>query len=109
MTSSTKHAPDAPQRRELTPSTLDFPVVGIGASAGGLQAVKSFFQHMPYDSGMAFVVILHLSPDHHSIVDRIIQEVTAMPVLQVTETTDIKKNTVYVIPPAHHLAMATCR
>ncbi|CAN7440821.1 CheR family methyltransferase [Pseudomonas umsongensis] len=106
MTSSTKHAPDAPQRRELTPSTLDFPVVGIGASAGGLQAVKSFFQHMPYDSGMAFVVILHLSPDHHSIVDRIIQEVTAMPVLQVTETTDIKKNTVYVIPPAHHLAMS---
>ncbi|EJN32800.1 PAS domain S-box [Pseudomonas sp. GM78] len=106
MKSSTKHAPDAPQRRELTPSTLDFPVVGIGASAGGLQAVKSFFQHMPDDNGMAFVVILHLSPDHQSIVDRIIQEVTGMPVLQVTETTDIQKNTVYVIPPAHHLTMS---
>jgi len=105
MKSSTQHSPDAPQRRELTPSTLDFPVVGIGASAGGLQAVKAFFQHMPDDSGMAFVVILHLSPDHQSIVDRIIQEVTRMPVQQVTETTVIKQNTVYVIPPAHHLTM----
>ncbi len=48
---------------------------------------------------MAFVVILHLSPDHHSIADRIIQEVTQMPVRQVTETIPIEKNTVYVISP----------
>src|SRR5437868_3854209 len=105
MKSSAKRSPNAPQRRELTPSTLPFPVVGIGASAGGLQALKSFFECMPADSGMAFVVILHLSPDHQSVADRIIQEVTRMPVRQVSDTIGIEKNTVYVISPAHDLAM----
>lgn len=50
-----------PQRQDIQPSHLNFPVVGIGASAGGLQAVQSFFEHMPADNGMAFVVVLHLS------------------------------------------------
>ena len=58
---------------------------------------------MPHDNGMAFVVILHLSPDHQSIADQIIQESTQMPVLQVTETVPIEKNHVYVISPAQHL------
>ncbi|MGY2339315.1 CheR family methyltransferase [Pseudomonas sp. SDO5532_S415] len=105
MKSSAKRSPSAPQRKELTPSTLPFAVVGIGASAGGLQALKSFFEHMPADSGMAFVVILHLSPDHESIADRIIQDVTQMPVHQVTDTIGIEINTVYVISPAHDLTM----
>jgi len=105
MTSSVKRSPNVPQRKELIPSTLPFPVVGIGASAGGLQAVKSFFEHMPNDNGMAFVIIFHLSPDYPSQVDRIIQEVTKMPVRQVTETVAIEKNTVYVISPAHNLMM----
>lgn len=91
MKTSAKRSPNVPQRRELIPSTLEFPVVGIGASAGGVQAVKCFFEHMPAESGMAFVVILHLSPDHQSIADRIIQEHTKMPVHQVTETIAIKK------------------
>ncbi|BCX67991.1 CheR family methyltransferase [Pseudomonas izuensis] len=105
MKSSAKRSPNASQHKELTPSTLPFPVVGIGASAGGLQALKSFFEQMPADSGMAFVVILHLSPDHQSVADRIIQEVTRMPVRQVSDTIGIEKNTVYVISPAHDLAM----
>jgi two-component system CheB/CheR fusion protein len=105
MKTSTKRSPNVPQRGELTPSSLEFAVVGIGASAGGLQAVKSFFEHMPHNNGMAFVVILHLSPDHRSIADRIIQEVTKMPVRQVTETIHIEKNTVYVISPAHRMTM----
>ncbi|MCX2898712.1 CheR family methyltransferase [Pseudomonas mandelii] len=105
MTSSIKRSSSVPQRNELIPSTLPFPVVGIGASAGGLQAVKSFFEHMPSDNGMAFVVILHLSPDHQSLADQIIQQATKMPVLQVSSTTPIEKNTVYVISPAHHLMM----
>jgi two-component system CheB/CheR fusion protein len=105
MKTSTKRSPNVPQRKELTPSNLPFPVVGIGASAGGLQALKSFFEHMPNNNGMAFVVILHLSPDHQSLADKIIQEVTKMPVRQVTETISIEKNTVYVISPAHHLTM----
>lgn len=105
MKSSATRFPNTSLRKELTPSTLTFPVVGIGASAGGLQAIKSFFSHMPADSGMAFVVILHLSPDHQSIADRIVQEVTRMPVRQVNETTAIEKNTVYIISPAHDLTM----
>ncbi|AZF15675.1 CheR family methyltransferase [Pseudomonas sp. R3-18-08] len=105
MKSAPPRSPNVPQRKDLIPSTLNFPVVGIGASAGGLQAVKAFFEHMPQDCGMAFVVILHLSPDHQSVADRIIQESTRLPVLQVTETTPIEKNRVYVISPAQHLAM----
>jgi two-component system CheB/CheR fusion protein len=105
MKSPVKRSPNVPQRKELIPSTLPFPVVGIGASAGGLQAVKSFFEHMPNDNGMAFVIIFHLSPDYPSQVDRIIQEITKMPVRQVTDTISIEKNTVYVISPAHNLKM----
>jgi two-component system CheB/CheR fusion protein len=105
MKSSVKRSPNVPQRKELIPSTLPFPVVGIGASAGGLQAVKAFFEQMPHDNGMAFVIIFHLSPDYPSQVDRIIQEVTKMPVRQVTETVAIEMNTVYVISPAHNLMM----
>lgn len=53
---------DRPQRQDIQPSHLGFPVVGIGASAGGFQAVQHFFEHMPADSGMAFVVVMYLSP-----------------------------------------------
>lgn len=105
MSSTSKRSPNVPQRRELRPSDLPFPVVGIGASAGGLQAIKTFFEHMPKDNGMAFVIILHLAPDHESIAGQIIQECTRMPVLQVTEPVPIRKNHVYVISPAHQLQM----
>ncbi|MDQ0739783.1 chemotaxis response regulator CheB [Pseudomonas sp. W4I3] len=105
MKSAPPRSPNVPQRKDLIPSTLNFPVVGIGASAGGLQAVKAFFEHMPQDCGMAFVVILHLSPDHQSVADKIIQESTRLPVIQVSETTPIEKNRVYVISPAQHLLM----
>ncbi|WP_338476701.1 CheR family methyltransferase [Pseudomonas khavaziana] len=105
MKSAPPRSPDVPQRKDLIPSNLDFPVVGIGASAGGLQAVKAFFEHMPKDCGMAFVVILHLSPDHQSVADKIIQESTRIPVSQVNGTTPIEKNHVYVISPALHLKM----
>lgn len=105
MTTPPKHSAMAPERKALTPSTLDFPVVGIGASAGGLQSIKLFFENMPHDNGMAFVIILHLSPDHQSVADKIIQESTRMPVLQVTETVPIEKNRVYVISPAQRLTM----
>ncbi|VVO14451.1 Chemotaxis response regulator protein-glutamate methylesterase [Pseudomonas fluorescens] len=105
MTTTPKRSDTVSERKALSPSTLDFPVVGIGASAGGLQAIKLFFENMPQDNGMAFVIILHLSPDHQSIADKIIQEATRMPVLQVTETVPIEKNRVYVISPAQRLAM----
>ncbi|WP_449433036.1 CheR family methyltransferase [Pseudomonas putida] len=103
MKSSPKQ-PAAPQNPALSPSHLDFPVVGIGASAGGLEAICTLFRQMPSDSGMAFVVVLHLSPDHQSVADRIIQETTRMPVRQVTEPVPIERNNVYVISPANRLS-----
>lgn len=87
------------------PSHLTFPVVGIGASAGGLQALLQFFEYMPNDNGMAFVVIMHLSAKHESNAHKIIQGKTRMPVIQVTQPIPIEKNHVYVISPSQQLLM----
>jgi two-component system CheB/CheR fusion protein len=104
MESSTQSSvPD--NQKHLMSSSVTFPVVGIGASAGGLQALLKFFENMPSESGMAFVVVLHLSPKHTSSADRILQAVTKMPVKQVTEPVLIERNHVYVIPPAKDLGM----
>ena len=81
-------------------------VVGIGASAGGLAALSTFLDHLPADTGMAHVVILHLSPKHESNADKVLQRSTRMPVRQVTEPTLIEPNTVYVISPNNHLSMS---
>jgi two-component system CheB/CheR fusion protein len=86
-------------------NVLDFPVVGIGASAGGIQALLRFFEHMPPDAGMAFVLVLHLSPTHESRADEVVQRVTKMPVVQVVEPTRIEKNCVYLISPANDLTI----
>jgi len=82
-----------------------FLIVGIGASAGGIQALKEFFQQVPAGSGMAYVVILHLSPDHSSRLAEVLQVVAAIPVLQVVEKTKIKPDHVYVVPPNQHLVI----
>jgi two-component system CheB/CheR fusion protein len=87
-------------------SDLPFPVVGLGASAGGLTALKIFLQQMPKASGMAFVVILHLSPRHESVADKVLQSATRMPVRQVSETTMLEADHVYVISPNQDLTMS---
>jgi two-component system CheB/CheR fusion protein len=89
----------------IVPSTLTFPVVGIGASAGGLPALLRLFENMPSDNEMAFVVILHLSPKHPSSAAAILQRATRMPVVQVTSKVQIEPGHVYVIAPNVHLAM----
>jgi len=79
----------------------DFPVVGIGASAGGLAAFEAFFSAMP-DSpgpGMAFVLVQHLDPKHKSLLTTLIGRYTNMPVYEVEDRMDVKPNCVYVIPP----------
>ncbi len=96
---------DRPERQDIQPSHLNFPVVGIGASAGGLQAVQNFFEHMPADNGMAFVVVLHLSPDHQSSAAKLIGTTTKMPVTQLVSAVPIERNHVYVISPAQRLSM----
>lgn len=86
------------------PPRLPFPVVGIGASAGGLEAVGEFLTAMPADSGMAFVLIQHLPPDHQSMMAEILSRRTAMSVRQVEDGMPVEPNRVYVIRPGHVLA-----
>ena len=74
-------------------------VVGIGASAGGIVAMKQFFSHVPPDSGVAYAVILHLSPDHDSRLAEVLQTTAPIPVSQVNGRVRIEKNHVYVVPP----------
>jgi two-component system CheB/CheR fusion protein len=82
------------------------PVVGLGGSAGGLAALQTFFAQAPADSGIAFVVIMHLSSEHESMLADLLQRTTSMPVLQVQGLIKVEPNHVYVIPPAKHLSMA---
>ena len=82
-----------------------FFVVGIGASAGGLEALEEFFNVMPVDSGLAFIVIVHLAPTHVSLLPELLQRRTAMPTKQITENLLVEPNTLYVIPPNHNLSI----
>jgi two-component system CheB/CheR fusion protein len=82
-----------------TISNQKFPIVGIGASAGGLGAFELFFENLPSDAGMAYVVIQHLDPTHEGVLPELIQRKTEMIVLQATDQLLVKPNTVYVIPP----------
>lgn len=83
----------------------DFAVVGIGASAGGVQALLRLFETAPSSAGVAFVVVLHLSPDHTSHAHDVIQSVTGLRVQQVSGPVPLEKNNVYVIPPGKLLSM----
>lgn len=82
------------------------PVVGIGGSAGSVPALQSFFEGTPPDTGLAFVFILHLSPEHESMLAAVLQRNTEMPVLQVLDRVKVEPNHVYVIPPGKFLAMS---
>lgn len=106
-----RSADEAARQPQTTPGPLasPFPVVGLGASAGGLEALQAFFDHTPPDIGMAFVVILHLSPEYESQAAALLQARTAMPVTQVTDAVSLAPNHVYVIPPARHLLIADGR
>ena len=81
-------------------------VVGLGASAGGVSVLQQFFSDVPADSGLAFVVVMHLSPDFESQLASIIQYKTAMQVVQVNEEVEVQPNHVYVIPPSKQLSFA---
>ena len=80
-------------------------VVGIGASAGGIAALRHFFSRVSADSGLAFVVILHLSPQHESNLAAVLQTHTKIPVTQVNETVRVQPDHVYVIPPNKYLVI----
>ena len=74
------------------------PIVGIGASAGGLEALEQFFRHDPANSGMAFVLVQHLDPSHASLLAEILQRTTTMPVVEALDQIPVEPNRVYVTP-----------
>ena len=80
-------------------SAADFPIVGIGASAGGLEALEQFLSGVPEASGMAFIIIQHLDPDHKGIMDELLQRITRMKVFQIGDRMKVEPDCVYVIPP----------
>jgi two-component system CheB/CheR fusion protein len=90
------------------PSPPGFPIVGIGASAGGLAAFESFFSALPQagDSDMAFVLVQHLSPDHKSALVELIKRYTRMRVLEAADGLRVEPNCTYIIPPGHDLTLA---
>ena len=80
-------------------------VIGLGASAGGIVALKDFFAHTPRSTGAAYVVVLHLSPDHESRLAEVLQTATPMPVTQAHNDVELRPDSVYVIPPNSNLAL----
>jgi two-component system CheB/CheR fusion protein len=78
---------------------ISFPVVGIGASAGGLEAFTRLLKHLPADTGMAFVLVQHLDPVHESALANLLSKATKMPVREVTNNTRVQPNQVNIIPP----------
>jgi two-component system CheB/CheR fusion protein len=106
-----KRAPAAPRpvKREAAAAewafSEAFPVVGIGASAGGLEAFEEFFAKMPPDSGLAFVLVPHLDPSHASMMSDLLRRVTRMPVNEARDGMPVLVNHVYVIPPNKDLSI----
>lgn len=82
-----------------------FHIVGIGASAGGFESLELFFQNMPVDTGLAFVVIQHLDPNNSGIMPELLQRITPMNVVQIRDNLAVKPNYVYVIPPNKSLSI----
>ncbi|MHC4885979.1 MAG: chemotaxis protein CheB, partial [Planctomycetota bacterium] len=109
--------PAAPKHASIKPSTSTtagrtpalFPIVGIGASAGGLEALEHFFTHVPQDSGMAFVVVQHLDPTQKGMLPELLQRITPMKVMQAQHGMEVQANHVYVIPANKDLTIVKGR
>jgi two-component system, chemotaxis family, CheB/CheR fusion protein len=98
--------PQSNARALATRGSVDFPVVALGASAGGLEACKRFFEALPAKCGMAFVLIQHLDPNHQSMMVDLLTSHTSMTVLQATDGMQPERDHVYLIPPGASLAIS---
>ena len=96
---------DAPLAAEEKSNSPGFPVVGIGASAGGLEALQLFFKNIPNDCGMAFVVVQHMDPTHKGLLAEILQRGTSMPVRQIVDQMLVEPNHIYIIPPDRDISI----
>lgn len=106
--STTLSVPDVkeePKDYSTRPDNRNFPIVGIGSSAGGLEALEIFLQHVPKQSGMAFIIVQHLDPTHKGIMVELLQRATTMAVTQIRDRMEIEPNHVYVIPPNKDISL----
>jgi chemotaxis methyl-accepting protein methylase len=101
ITRDKKQGPTEAEGKEMLPRQKkdEFPIVGIGASAGGLEALEKFLGHVPEKSGIAFVIIQHMDPTHKGIMVEILQRDTPMKVIQAMDGARVRPDCVYVIPP----------
>ncbi|MDM8549101.1 chemotaxis protein CheB [Desulfobacterales bacterium HSG2] len=105
-----KEMPEKPEKEEKTANaepkeSVGFPIVGMGASAGGLDSFEKFFTHIPPDSGMAFVLVQHLAPDHKSFLPEILKNFTGMETDQAKDGTKVRPNCIYVIQPGKNMGI----
>jgi two-component system, chemotaxis family, CheB/CheR fusion protein len=93
-------------KKPVSPGELEgFYTVGMGASAGGLEAFEAVFRNMPENPGMAFVLVPHLDPNHASILPQLVQKCTRMQVMQAEDGLKVLPNTVHIVPPNKDLAI----
>ncbi|MEI6048288.1 MAG: chemotaxis protein CheB [Bacteroidota bacterium] len=104
-TKKTKSVKPVIEESSAKTDIVQFPIVGIGASAGGLEALEQFFENLPRDSGMAFVVIQHLDPNHVGIMPELLQRITTLRVFQASDRLKVKPNCLYVIPPNKSMSL----
>ena len=97
---------DAAIARDERSRVASFPIVGIGASAGGLEAFTQLLKALPLDTGMGFVLVQHLDPEHESALTQILSRATSLPVCDVTNNQPVQPNHVYIIPPDTNLSIA---
>ncbi|WP_337907016.1 chemotaxis protein CheB [Iningainema tapete] len=114
MNSSESNEPKSTDQEETVEEQLEknqelFPIVGIGASAGGLAAFTELLGHLPTDIGMGFVLIQHLDPENKSLLTEILARITQMLVIEVVDGMTVEPNHVYVIPPNTKMILAQGR
>jgi len=104
---SVSHKEQETEEPTQTPEkgAASFPVIGIGSSAGGLEALELFLKNVPYPSGIAFVIVQHLDPTHKGIMVELLQRVTSMPVCEVRDNLAIERDHVYLIPPNQNMSI----
>src|SRR5262245_59312597 len=104
--SAAKDSAQAGEQSSGSDAAADFPIVGIGASAGGLQALQRIFDAMPDEPGCAFVVVQHLDPTRRSLTAELLAKHTRMRMCEVHDSPEVQVNTVYVIPPGKYLSIS---
>src|SRR5688572_3681693 len=99
----TSREPD--RQQDSAPATQRIRIVGIGASAGGLEAFTELLRHLPTDAGVAYVLVQHLDPTHRSLLSELLGRVTTLPVAEIQPDAEVEPNKIYVIPPNCNLAV----